>query len=747
MDAAPRSAGAPAAPAAADAPTTTTTTAAHTAPSENNNNNKAKRYDRQVRVWGPDGQARLERARVALLGAGPAGTETLKNLVLAGIAAFTVVDAAAVAPRDLGNNWLVSREHLGAPRARCVASLLGELNEDARGSYVEDDPEALLRREPAFVTGPAANVAGDASAAAAADPSRSTTTATTIPPSSAYPSPPFDLVVASGLREPALLRLDALCRASGTPLLAVRAYGLAGTVRLSLEGALGVWDSRPDSILDDLRACEPWPELLAHARATASADALAKLDDHAHRHVPYAAILVAAADAWRGAHGGRNPATADERAAFRAALNALRRRAPEDRGGAALEEENFDEALRAAFHAWTPARLPSESAAVLADPIAAADPPPADAPPFWLLAAALRAFVANEGGGTRPPLEGALPDMVATTAAYMALQRVYKEKAAADAAAVGEHLKALLRRLGRDEGEIGAEEVRRACRHARHVRAVRWLPLAEEWHGPAGAAAAEAAAMQGGGGGGGAAGNGGGSGGAGLAGMDSDGGGNALPPGDPQSHRAYHPPASHGGPSDRAGSPGSAAPAAAPPTSQGAALAAALADEGPASRSASIYILLRAADAFFGAHGRYPGAPPPPPGSPASSPPPPAASAAAAAAAAPSSALAGAPYEEDVPLLRALAQQLLQDLGAGGGGAGGGGGPASSSAPPPPPLPSDDHCAEVVRWGAAELHCVAAVVGGVAAQEATKVLTRAFVPAASTVVYDAIACTTWGFEV
>ena len=694
-----------------------------------------KRYDRQVRVWGPEGQARLERARVALLGAGPAGTETLKNLVLAGIAAFTVVDGAAVCARDLGNNWLCARERLGEPRARCVAALLGELNEEARGSYVEDEPEALLRREPEFVTGPRAASPPDRAAAAAAANAQAAPRPCDPDRAPAYPSPPFDLVVASGLREPALLRLDALCRAARVSLLAVRAYGLSGTVRLSI-AELPVWDSRPDSIVDDLRAAEPWPELLAHARATAGAEALAALDEREHRHVPFAAVLVAAAAAWRDARGGAAPATPDERAAFRAGLAALRRRAPEDQGGAPLEEENFDELARAAFHAWTPARVPSEAAAVLEDPLSA--DPPRDAPAFWLLAASLRAFVRAEGGGTRPPLEGSLPDMASTTAAYVALQRVYREKAAADAAAVGAHLRALLRRLGRDEAEIPAEEVRRACRHARHVRVVRWRTLAEEWYGsgPAGAAAAAAALAIGddGGGGGGGGGDGGG-------GADAGGDG-GISSGDPSAYH-HHMADRAGSGSIGAGPAGAAAGGGgggagggggggASSTSEGEALAAALADEGPTSRSASLYVLLRAADAFYAAHGRFPGAPPAP-SSPASSPPDPGAAAAAATAAA--AGPAGSPHEEDVPVLRALALGLLADLVAGGG---------CATAAHPPPL-NDDCCAEVVRWGASELHCVAAAVGGVAAQEATKALTRAFVPAGSTVVYDAVACTMWGY--
>ncbi len=57
---------------------------------------RAKKFDRQLRVWGADGQAALEAARVLLLGAGAVGAEALKNLVLGGVAGFTVVDDAKV---------------------------------------------------------------------------------------------------------------------------------------------------------------------------------------------------------------------------------------------------------------------------------------------------------------------------------------------------------------------------------------------------------------------------------------------------------------------------------------------------------------------------------------------------------------------------------------------------------------------------------------------------------------------------
>ena len=48
-------------------------------------------------LWGADGQAKLEKSHFCLLGAGPEGTETLKNLVLPGtfkpeLLRFPIVD-------------------------------------------------------------------------------------------------------------------------------------------------------------------------------------------------------------------------------------------------------------------------------------------------------------------------------------------------------------------------------------------------------------------------------------------------------------------------------------------------------------------------------------------------------------------------------------------------------------------------------------------------------------------------------
>lgn len=114
---------------------------------------KAKRYDRQIRIWGSEGQQRLENCRVALLNSSATGAETLKNLVLGGIASFTIVDGNKVTARDLGNNFLVDAEHMGTSRAQVVTELLKDMNESVSGSYVEDTPENLIDRNPKFFEG------------------------------------------------------------------------------------------------------------------------------------------------------------------------------------------------------------------------------------------------------------------------------------------------------------------------------------------------------------------------------------------------------------------------------------------------------------------------------------------------------------------------------------------------------------------------------------------------------------------
>lgn len=395
---------------------------------------KAKRYDRQLRIWGAHGQAALESAQVCLLGSGPTGTETLKNLVLGGIAGFTVVDDARVEARDYGNNFCIDPSQLGQSRAAAVTDNLKELNDSVEGSYVEEKPSALLASNPDFFQR-------------------------------------FALVVATQMAEQDLVQLDRVCRRFGTALIAVRTYGLVGTLRVSI-GEHCVIESKPDNILDDLRLAAPWPEL----QQLASSVDLDALDDVHHKHVPYVILLLQAVQHWQDTHEGTLPSGSAQQREFKDAVRSMQRRTPD---GIPLEEENFAEAVANANKVWASTGIAPEVRRILDDPKARPEAVTRDTPEFWVLAAAMRRFVEQEGVGVLP-LEGSLPDMTASTSMYLELGAAYRTRAESDAAAVEAHARKLLEASGREPEEIPSKSVRLFCRNARNLRVVRTRSLDEE---------------------------------------------------------------------------------------------------------------------------------------------------------------------------------------------------------------------------------------------------------------------------
>uniref|UniRef100_A0AC34GG41 THIF-type NAD/FAD binding fold domain-containing protein n=1 Tax=Panagrolaimus sp. ES5 TaxID=591445 RepID=A0AC34GG41_9BILA len=93
------------------------------------------RYDRQIRLWGEEGQASIQNTNVCVLGSRALASETLKNLVLPGINSFHIIDDAPVDITDLGHNFFLTEKDLGQPRAKVIAKHLNELNPNVTGSY------------------------------------------------------------------------------------------------------------------------------------------------------------------------------------------------------------------------------------------------------------------------------------------------------------------------------------------------------------------------------------------------------------------------------------------------------------------------------------------------------------------------------------------------------------------------------------------------------------------------------------
>lgn len=108
------------------------------------------KYDRQLRLWGPEGQKMLSEASILLINATAAGTETLKNLILPGVGFITILDDKLVEERDLGNNFFVTKASIGKSRAEIAKDLLLELNDDVKGDFLHEPPRKYITSEEHF---------------------------------------------------------------------------------------------------------------------------------------------------------------------------------------------------------------------------------------------------------------------------------------------------------------------------------------------------------------------------------------------------------------------------------------------------------------------------------------------------------------------------------------------------------------------------------------------------------------------
>ncbi|KAM1666445.1 hypothetical protein ACFX1X_046086 [Malus domestica] len=387
------------------------------------------KYDRQLRIWGEQGQTALEKASVCLLNCGPTGSETLKNLVLGGVGSITVIDGSKVEPGDLGNNFMVDESSVGKSKAKCVCQFLQELNDAVKAKFIEEYPEVLIETNPSFFS-------------------------------------QFTLVVATQLGESSMVKLDRICREANVILIFARSYGLTGLVRISLKEHT-VIESKPEHFLDDLRLNNPWPELKRYAE-TIDLDVS---DPVAHKHTPYVLILVKMAEEWEKNHDGKLPSTREEKKEFKELIKARM---------TALDEDNYKEAIEASFKVFTPRGISSDLQQVIEDSCVEIDSSSSD---FWVMVAALKEFIENEGGG-EAPLEGSIPDMTSSTEHYISLQKLYQAKAEADYLVIEQRVRTILKKIGRDPNSISKTTLKSLCKNARKLKVCRYRLVEDEFNSP-----------------------------------------------------------------------------------------------------------------------------------------------------------------------------------------------------------------------------------------------------------------------
>lgn len=374
---------------------------------------KDTKYDRQLRLWAHDGQTRLEKSHVCLINATTTGAETLKNLVLPGIGAFTIVDEGTVLEDHLSGNFFLVELDLGSSVAQAMASNLMELNSDVQGYGITDSFKSLLVRDAFWDS--------------------------------------FSVVVISEyIQTSELLALKQILWAKNIPLVLVNTAGFYGSLQIICTETTIV-ETHDPSKLFDLRIDCPWPELQAYADSFE----LAKLDDTDHAHVPYIVLFIKALQLWKLDHEGLLPQNYTEKREFRSGyVEKLSR-------NIALET-NFIEASQSVHRALQVTSIPKslqelfEKSKITNDQL--------NLPVFWLYIRALKNFV--ELNDSMLPLPGNLPDMASNTTNYIGLQNIYREKAVQDQEGYAAELLKVFRSVGRLEEEISKESVLSFCKNA-----------------------------------------------------------------------------------------------------------------------------------------------------------------------------------------------------------------------------------------------------------------------------------------
>lgn len=398
---------------------------------------KAKRYDRQLRLWGDHGQNSLEHASVCLINATATGTEILKSLVLPGVGSFTILDPHKLTGEDVGNNFFLDSDFIGGCRGEVAMRLLLEMNHEVRGDFVQETVEQVMESNMSFFSS-------------------------------------FSLVISCGLPEKPLLTLSKLLWSENIPFLVVKSSGFLGYIRLQVREHYIV-ETHPDNRTADLRLDSPWPELEAWLENQGGR--LEKMTRQEHGHTPYPVILYRFLKQWRANHDGSIPANYKEKKEFKELIKTglLKR---EKNAEVDEDEENFEEAVKAVNTVITKSSIPSNTMKILNDDCAINIH--AKSENFWVIANAVKRFVDLE---KRLPVEGILPDMFSDSARYVELHNIYRERANHDAETVLRHIQQVLQSSNRSREVITETEVRRFCRESRFLRFERGCSLEAEYSG------------------------------------------------------------------------------------------------------------------------------------------------------------------------------------------------------------------------------------------------------------------------
>eukprot|EP00531_Pseudo-nitzschia_arenysensis_P017843 CAMPEP_0116137140 /NCGR_PEP_ID=MMETSP0329-20121206/12098_1 /TAXON_ID=697910 /ORGANISM="Pseudo-nitzschia arenysensis, Strain B593" /LENGTH=598 /DNA_ID=CAMNT_0003632053 /DNA_START=76 /DNA_END=1872 /DNA_ORIENTATION=+ len=429
------------------------------------------KYDRQLRLWGAQGQRALGETKVVAVGTSAAGTETLKNLILPGIGAFCVMGfvsdgekehnttnaTGAIASHDSATNFFLPQQDKGfTTKAEGACGYLTELNPDVSGSHRNlslsneenggpESPEywkQILLEESERATG------NDN------QPIKSI------------------LVVASDMVPSMLEALASVCYESGHPFIVVTSYGLIGCVRLQLPKAgHTILQPKPTNSSPDLRLVTSFPAFREYTESLVGGETLEKMDSQQHGHVPYPVLLAKAMQNYQKANQGEEsdaskvfPKTFAQKQDF---VNNYVKTMARDYN----KELNFQEAISNAYLAYTERDMSWIH-----------EPAPEMGSKLGQLRTALETFIENHPDH-RPPLNGSVPDMTASTNLYVQLQQLYKDQAQEDLQTLTEILRRQQAEASDSENlkTVTDDDISNFCANVHSVGHVKTRSLKEEY--------------------------------------------------------------------------------------------------------------------------------------------------------------------------------------------------------------------------------------------------------------------------
>ncbi|KAI4986062.1 hypothetical protein ZWY2020_018692 [Hordeum vulgare] len=252
----------------------------------------------------------------------------------------------------------------------------------------------------------------------------------------------FTVVIATQLclPESSLLKLDSICRSANIVLVTPRSYGLTGLVRVSV------------------KICEVNRYMRQGSRL--------------HKHTPYIIIVVGLAEKWAYAHDGQLPSTMQEKREFNDLIRAHMLN---------IDEDNYKEAVESSYKVSATPGISNEIQQIIGESSSEVKFSSLD---FWVLVAALKEFIANEGNGELP-LEGTIPDMTSLTEYYVSLQKIYQAKAESDCLAMEHRLKSILKLIGINPESISRAYIKTFCKNTRKLKVCRYRSMEEEFSSPA----------------------------------------------------------------------------------------------------------------------------------------------------------------------------------------------------------------------------------------------------------------------